>query len=103
VICPKCETEFKFKNVPLHDRRYKAWVCKFKCPSCGAWLTPGRRKTWFLNVGVWGFSISAIVLALLDLETTDSIILLLTFAALITFIVLMVLGSLDKSAQLAGR
>lgn len=42
MICPKCKTEYEYKDVPFHYRRIRFLTTEFKCPFCETWLRPNK-------------------------------------------------------------
>ncbi len=102
MICPQCKHEFLFSDIPLDDRKYKAWSCNFKCPACRSWLSPSKRKRTFLNLGVAGVAIAGFSMAL-EVQITETFNSRLLGVILVPSVICMLISSRDKTANLLKK
>jgi hypothetical protein len=63
MICPRCSHIFKFREIPLEERRMKALYSEFLCPNCSILLKPSSLQVTLISIAIGLFSVSGIGLA----------------------------------------
>ena len=65
MICKKCKQKFRYIDIPIDERIYKAFYSIVFCPACGVLLRPTRMHTVTITIAMLSIFLPVIYFTLL--------------------------------------